>query len=222
MLKDNDYNNSKDYINRWIISYADLVTLLLALFLVMFAVNNNENCSKVNAEGVNKNQGVNSTRIVVEIKKDKPVKMPELQKELLTEFKNDDNVILLKDTRGLIIRLNDNVLFGSAETELQPEAIQTLNKIIDILSKINNPVIIEGHTDSLPIKSKKFASNWELSTARATSVIDYLVQSKRVNPRRLSAVGYGEFVPVADNTSNSGRMKNRRVDIIILDNSTGD
>ena len=90
------------------------------------------------------------------------------------------------------------------------------------MSKINNPVIIEGHTDSLPIKSKKYASNWELSTARATSVIDYLVQSKRINPRRLSAVGYGEFVPVADNTSNSGRMKNRRVDIIILDNSTGD
>ena len=222
MLKDNDYNNSKDYINRWVISYADLVTLLLALFLVMFAINNAGGGSKVNAEGVNENKGLNSTRITAEIKKDKPVKMPELQKELLNEFKDNNNVILLKDTRGLIIRLNDNILFGSAETELQPESIETLNKVVDILSKINNPVIIEGHTDSLPIKSKKYASNWELSTARATSVIDYLVQSKRINPRRLSAVGYGEFVPVADNTSNSGRMKNRRVDIIILDNSTGD
>ena len=215
MLKDNDYSNSKDYINRWVISYADLVTLLLALFLVMFAVNNAELKAKAGEK-------TNSTRISAEIKKEKPVKMPELEKEILNEFQNDNGIILLKDTRGVIVRMNDEILFGSAETEIQPEGIQTLNKVIDILSKINNPVIIEGHTDSVPIKSNKYSSNWELSTARATSVIDYLVRSKRINPRRLSAVGYGEFVPVADNTSNSGRMKNRRVDIIILDNNTGD
>lgn len=215
MLKDYDYNNSKDYINRWVISYADLVTLLLALFLVMYAVNTAN--LKANATGKN-----NQTTINAEIKNQKVVKMPELQKELLTEFNNDDNVILLKDTRGLIIRLKDNILFGSAESEVQPEAYQTLNKIIDILSKIDNPVIIEGHTDSFPIKSEKYSSNWELSTARATSVINYIVESKRINPRRLSAVGYGEFAPIAENTSNSGRMKNRRVDIIILDNNTGD
>ena len=73
------------------------------------------------------------------------------------------------------------------------------------------------------LKSEKYSSNWELSTARATSVINYLVNSKRVNPKRLSAVGYGEYAPVAENTSNDGRMKNRRVDMIILDNNkTGD
>lgn len=90
------------------------------------------------------------------------------------------------------------------------------------MSKINNPVIIEGHTDSIPIKSGKYSSNWELSTARATSVINYIVASKRINPRRLSAVGYGEYVPIAENTSNSGRIKNRRVDIIILNNNIGE
>ena len=214
MLKDYDYNNSKDYINRWVISYADLVTLLLALFLVMYAINT----SNLKADAL----GKSNTTINAELKKRQTVKMPELQKELLSEFKNNENVILLKDTRGLIIRLKDNILFGSAESEIQPEAYETLNKIIDILSKIDNPVIIEGHTDSFPIKSKKYSSNWELSTARATSVIDYLVESKRINPRRLSAVGYGEFVPIAENTSNSGRTKNRRVDIIILNNNTGD
>lgn len=215
MLKDYDYNNSKDYINRWVISYADLVTLLLALFLVMYAVNSAN--LKANAV-VKKNTTVNA-----ELKNIQTVKMPELQKELLTEFKDDKNVILLKDTRGLIIRLQDNILFGSAESDIQPESYQTLNKITDILSKIDNPVIIEGHTDSFPIKSEKYSSNWELSTARATSVINYLVETKRINPRRLSAVGYGEFVPIAENTSNSGRTKNRRVDIIILENNnTGD
>lgn len=206
-MRENYYNNSKDYINRWVISYADLVTLLLALFLVMYAVNT------ANLTNPEKNN------IQAKVVKEQTVKMPALQKELLDEFKSDESVTLLKDTRGLIIRMNDSILFGSAETEIQPTAQETLNKIIDILSKINNPVIIEGHTDSLPIKSEKYSSNWELSTARATSVINYLVDSKRINPKRLSAVGYGEYMPLAENTSNSGRTKNRRVDIIILDNN---
>ena len=115
------------------------------------------------------------------------------------------------------------MIFCLARQTLQTNSYHTLNKIIDILSKIDNPAIIEGHTDSFPIKSEKYSSNWELSTARATSVINYLVNSKRINPKRLSAVGYGEYAPVAENTSNDGRMKNRRVDIIILDNNkTGD
>ena len=186
-MKEYYYNNSKDSVNRWIISYADLVTLLLALFLVMFAVN-----------------------------KAKIVNMPELQKELLKEFKNDNSVELLKDTRGLILRLNDNILFGNSETEIQQASHKTLDKIIDILSKNNNLVIIEGHTDSIPIKSDKYSSNWELSTARATSVINYIENAHRINPKRLSAVGYGDNIPIVENTSNSGRLKNRRVDIIIL------
>ena len=208
------YNNSKVYINRWVISYADLVTLLLALFLVMYAVNNVEHKNNLQTQTQNTTIG--------EVKQTKFVEMPELQKELLKEFKNDNDVLLLKDSRGLIIRLKDDILFGSAEAQLQPNATEALNKIIDILSKIDNPVIIEGHTDSFPIKSAKYSSNWELSTARATSVIDYLVKSKRINPKRLSAVGYGEYAPVAENTSNSGRIKNRRVDIIILENNIGD
>lgn len=213
-MRENYYNNSKDYINRWVISYADLVTLLLALFLVMYAVSNVEHKNNLQTQTQNTTIG--------EVKQTKFVEMPELQKELLKEFKNDNDVLLLKDSRGLIIRLKDDILFGSAEAQLQPNATEALNKIIDILSKIDNPVIIEGHTDSFPIKSAKYSSNWELSTARATSVIDYLVKSKRINPKRLSAVGYGEYAPVAENTSNSGRIKNRRVDIIILENNIGD
>ena len=213
-MRENYYNNSKDYINRWLISYADLVTLLLALFLVMYAVNNVEHKNNLQTQTQNTTIG--------EVKQTKFVEMPELQKELLKEFKNDNDVLLLKDSRGLIIRLKDDILFGSAEAQLQPNATEALNKIIDILSKIDNPVIIEGHTDSFPIKSAKYSSNWELSTARATSVIDYLGKSKRINPKRLSAVGYGEYAPVAENTSNSGRIKNRRVDIIILENNIGD
>lgn len=208
-MKENYYNNSKDYINRWVISYADLMTLLLALFLVMYAMN---------VSGTKTKAAPPQTKIKVTEKIATKSSM-ELSKELLKTFQNDKDVTLLKDHRGIVVRVNDSLLFGNAESDIQQNSYGKLNKIIDILSKIDNPVIIEGHTDSSPIKSVKYKSNWELSTARATSVIDYLVQSKKINPRRLSAVGYGEYMPIAENTSNSGRTKNRRVDIIILNNT---
>lgn len=204
-MRERYYDNSKDFINRWVISYADLVTLLLALFLVMYALNNTKEALIKNEHNLNNN-----------VYKENIVKMPKIQNELLREFKEDNNVILLKDNRGLIIRLSDDILFGSADTTIRPEFCKTLDRIIDILSKNDNPVIIEGHTDSFPIFSNKYSSNWELSTARATSVINYIVKTHRINPKRLSAVGYGDNIPIAENTSNSGRIKNRRVDIIIL------
>ena len=77
-------------------------------------------------------------------------------------------------------------------------------------------MLIEGHTDAMPIKSEKYPSNWELSTARATNIIKYLTQTHKFPPDRLSAVGYGEYMPIAENTSPQGRAKNRRVDIIVL------
>ncbi len=208
-MRENYYNNSKDYINRWVISYADLVTLLLALFLAMYAINVTDN----------KQHPTGHNPYSPDVTMVKTATSPELQKTLLKTFQNDRDITLLKDPRGVIIRVNDEILFGNAESSVQKNSYATMNKIIDILSKINNPVIIEGHTDSSPIKSVKYTSNWELSTARATSVIDYLVSSKKINPRRLSAVGYGEYMPIAENTSNSGRMRNRRVDIIILNNT---
>ena len=212
-MRESLYSNSKDYINRWIISYADLVTLLLALFIVMYAINNADLKTKLNLK---------SSTLISDIKKEKVVNMPDLQKELLKEFKNNKDILLLKDYRGLIVRFHDDILFESADADIQEKSYGNLNKIIDILSKINNPVIIEGHTDSIPYNSTKYSSNWELSTARAASVINYLVKDNRINPKRLSAVGYGEYVPVAENTSDSGRMKNRRVDIIILNNNIGE
>ena len=143
-MKERDYNNSKDYINRWVISYADLVTFLLALFLVMYAVNT------ANLKNTPPN------KINTEVKEITTVKMPKLQNELMKEFKNDENVLLLKDSRGLIIRLKDDILFGSADSTIQTNSYPTLDKIIDILSKTDNPAIIEGHTDSFQIKSEKY------------------------------------------------------------------
>ena len=91
-----------------------------------------------------------------------------------------------------------------------------MESISEKLREFDNPILIEGHTDSTPIKNEKYPSNWELSTARATNIISYLVEKQNFPPNRLSAVGYGEYMPVADNNTPQNKAKNRRVDIIIL------
>jgi len=199
-VREEYYSNSKDYINRWIISYADLVTLLLALFLVMFIANKSQ------------------TNDIPKVTK---VDNSAIEKTLKEEFKENE-IDLLKDDRGYILRLPEKILFETAKADLSEESCKLLDKITDILSKIDNPVIIEGHTDSVPISSAKFASNRELSVIGAAKVVDYFIATGKINPKRLTAAGYGEYVPVAENTSNSGRTKNRRVDIIILEKNIGE
>ena len=108
------------------------------------------------------------------------------------------------------------MLFDTGSAIIKPQAKATLDKISLSLAKFQNPVLIEGHTDSMPIRSEKYPSNWELSTARATNIIKYLTEVRKFPPGRLSAVGYGEYMPVEENTTPQGRAKNRRVDIIVL------
>lgn len=87
-----------------------------------------------------------------------------------------------------------------------------------VLNKIDNYIRIEGHTDNVPIRNEYFSSNWQLSSTRASNVVEYLINNGGISPDRLSAVGYGEYRPVADNSTDQGRSKNRRVDILILNN----
>lgn len=202
-MRSDYYSNTKDYINRWVVSYADLVTMLLALFMVLFAISQN----------VTKHQA----KIISETSAMEQVEQLEELKKLFNEnIAQSEGIKYLNDGRGLVIRLNNSILFDAGSAEIKKEAMVTIDEIIDTLAKIDNNVIVEGHTDSTPISNTKFPSNWELSTARATNIIAYIIKSKKINPKRLSAVGYGEYMPVADNTSNEGRLLNRRVDIIIL------
>ena len=213
-MRNEYYTNSKDYINRWVVSYADFVTMLLALFMVMYAVlridnqkltqfQNRVQKTFTNGQNVTKYQVNNHTTNV--------------EKILKNNLSQSKSVKLIKSDKGLIIRVNNKVLFDEGAAEIKPEAQKTLNEIIKVLTKIDNPVIIEGHTDSTPIKNAKYPSNWELSTARATNIISYIVKQGMISPKRLSAVGYGEYMPIANNTTISGRMFNRRVDIIVLE-----
>lgn len=206
-MRNDYYTNSKDYINRWIVSYADFVTMLLALFMVMYAVLRIDNQKLIEFQ----------RKIHQTFTNQSAQNVTNVEKLLEKNISQSKSVKLIKSDKGLIIRVNNKVLFDEGSAQIKSEAEKTLNEIIKVLTKINNPVIIEGHTDSIPIKNRKYPSNWELSTARATNIISYMMKKGGISPKRLCAVGYGEYTPVADNTTISGRMLNRRVDIIVLE-----
>ena len=211
-MRNDYYSNSKDYINRWVVSYADLVTMLLALFMVLFAIS--QNVTKYQAKIINEND----LKIPENVAMANVEQLEELKTLFDENISQSDNIKFLKEGRGLVIRLNNRLLFDEGSAIIKKDALATVDEIIDTISKIDNNVIVEGHSDSTPINNAQFPSNWELSTARATNIIAYMLKSGKIKPKRLSAVGYGEYMPIADNTSNDGRLLNRRVDIIILKN----
>lgn len=130
----------------------------------------------------------------------------------------DQKVRVAMADRGLVITFVANVLFDSGKAQLKSESLSMLDKVAAVLSETasRNYIGIEGHTDSEPIKHSGWKSNWELSTARALGVLHYLVDDKDIPPEKVSAVGYGEFRPVASNETNKGRQLNRRVEIVIM------
>lgn len=144
-----------------------------------------------------------------------------LEQKLSQEI-SDKQVKLQMMEKGLVITVVGDLLFDSGKAKIRPEAYPLLDKVSALLkenmSQFN--IGIEGHTDNVPIKSSGWKSNWELSTARALSVLHYLEKDEGISPERLSAIGYGEYRPVASNDSRDGRKQNRRVEIVILPNVT--
>ena len=126
-----------------------------------------------------------------------------------------------KDRRGLVISIREAGSFAVGSADLSSDAQSLLLEIGSILAGIGNQVLIEGHTDDIPIHTARFASNWELSTTRATNVIAFLLDRAKVLPDHVSAAGYAEHHPKVANSSDANRTRNRRVDIIILNPTAG-
>ncbi len=131
----------------------------------------------------------------------------------------DQDVRLRMAEKGLVITFVAEVLFDSGRAEIREQSKPILNKVARVLREevAENEIGVEGHTDNVPIKHSPWASNWELSAQRALSVLYYL-ESENINPRRLSAIGYGPYRPVASNETEKGRQLNRRVEIVVLPN----
>ncbi len=138
----------------------------------------------------------------------------QLNKALADLIANDD-VIIKQGEDWLELEMKSNVLFYSGESRLESKAVPIIGKVATILSTSANPIQVEGFTDNNPINTPKFPSNWELSAARAASVV-HLLDRYGLDPSRMSAIGYGEFQPIADNATEEGRQKNRRVVLVVL------
>ena len=241
-------HGEKDNSERWLLSYADFITLLMVFFIIMYSI------SAVNLEkfrvvaqsfsaamsGNPSGNGIsNGDNPPVENPADTPSPSPssppitpddalnqaeqdalqatadEIQK-LLEEYGLQNSVKLRIDDRGLVLTLMDAATFESGSADIMPSFVPSLIKIATILDSVNNYIRIEGHTDNVPVTGGKFASNWEVSTARAISIVELFIQNSNIPPEKLSAVGYGEYRPIASNDTPEGRAQNRRVEIVVI------
>ncbi len=223
----------------WINTYADMVTLLLTFFVLLYSMSSleKEKAAQVASAMQSAFGGSSGSDSILEYNLDTG-NAPIVGKEEVTseDTLSDENLALLKDIktyikennleddvtiygdqRGINIQLKDSVLFDTGQWSLKNESKAVLDEVTGVLSKVDNDIIIEGHSDNVPINNSSMPNNFHLSSARALSVLDYFLDTnKELNPQKLSAQGYGEYRPIAPNDTEKNRAKNRRVNIIIL------
>jgi chemotaxis protein MotB len=215
--------------DRWLVSYADLMTLLLAVFTTLYAAStvDQKKMSPVvdSLQEAFRTPPVTTVRpvtaslvpavTVVPHAASKQDIMLRLSQELEDAIR-EKRVELLRDGRGVVVSFPDDATFPIGNAEPTLEARRLVARVGETLLTIPNAIRIEGHTDDVPIKTARFQSNWELSTARASVVVAFLVTSVGIQADRMSAAGYGEFHPREANDSPEHRARNRRVDLVIL------
>ena len=244
-----------DHLDRWLVSYADFITLLFAFFVVMYAISSiNEGKYRVMSDAlVSAFRESPKSEKLIEITTKNPElmsgsgrpigkmlpqprpdtaageqtqateRMKKVAKNVLDVLQplvRDGRVRVTQSPRGVTVEINASVLFKSGEAILQPQSTESLAAVARVLSEVDNPVQVEGHTDNIPINSPSFPSNWELSSARAGSVVR-LFTEMGVPAARMVAIGYADNRPVDTNATFDGRSRNRRVNVLILNELGG-
>jgi len=221
-------------LERWLITYADLITLLLAFFIMMYVFSKQDAQKYDEVVGHLKTiftggpgvsgQGKDGEALLFEL----PIKTAqgtrgEVQKKLEDGIQSlvdnesiKKNISIFSDERGIVIRVLEKAFFDEGKADLKERAKGALGTIVPVLRNVNNQIRIEGHTDNVPINNNEFRSNWELSVRRATEVVSYFIEKNDFPPERVSAVGYAEYRPVAVNDTPENRALNRRIEIIIV------
>ncbi|MDR5658260.1 OmpA family protein [Serpentinicella sp. ANB-PHB4] len=223
----------------WMNTYGDMVTLLLCFFVLLFAFSEVDSAkfeaviqSFQGSLGVlESGQTIDDTDYVTDTTIDDMIEREEAEledfrklKEDLQEFLDDRSlnadVLLTLETRGLMLRFQDNILFDSGRAELRPGAKEILTEISEFLERPlyqEKSIRVEGHTDTVPTgRWSPYETNWELSTARATSVVRFFIEDVGVKPERFSATGFSKYHPIAPNDTDENKQKNRRVDVVIM------
>lgn len=218
-------DRDQDNADRWIVSYADFITLLFAFFTTMYAISHVDSGkleefagsirSALRTEGAAAGGSLPAFGGIRAAYPD-PAGIEERLREAIGGLDARQAMGLRKDERGVVLSIGDRVLFPSGEADIKESAMPALSAVAGVIAAVPNDVAIEGHTDSVPIGNSRYPSNWELSTARAASVLKILVRRHGLSPERFSVSGYAEFRPLAPNETPEGRAKNRRVDIVIL------
>jgi chemotaxis protein MotB len=221
---------------RWLISYADFITLLLALFVVMFASSqpDKKKAQQISHSVTEALESGGGPTIVYEIvggsldrrNKGNSSRTPAAVSELTPAMKYLDEALAAEikagkievhlDVRGLVISLRQEAFFPSGADEIALSELNSIEKISTIIRNLRNPVQLEGHTDSVPIHNQRFRNNWELSAARSIAMLQVLTGPYGIPEDRFAVAGYAETRPVDTNDSIGGRSHNRRVDIVIL------
>ncbi|MBS3964212.1 MAG: flagellar motor protein MotD [Methylomonas sp.] len=234
---------------RWMVSYADFITLLFAFFVVMYSISSvNKGKYETFSESLDKalfhNEKIQKEAEPIQVGQIpttvQPIELPnlltveerELGEEIMQEkrrlsevseefqralkpFVESELVGIKKHDFWVELEMNSELLFASGKAELSSKASPVLQKVAEVVRDVPNVINVEGYTDNIPIATGLYPSNWDLSSARATSVVKALVKNG-IPPERLSAVGYGEFHPIADNATEEGRFKNRRVVLVLM------
>jgi len=199
--------------DRWIISYADFITLLCALFVVLYATSTADRLrAKQMAESFRRANRVGDTSVE---NSSFARSLEWLKSELQSEVEQG-KLDLRLERRGLVVSMREASCFPVGEAEVTPEALPVLEKIARAAHRLNCPIRLEGHTDSLPIRGGRYRNNWELSAARSIAVMEILHTRFHIPKERLSVAGYADNFPVDSNASEQGRSRNRRVDVVFL------
>jgi chemotaxis protein MotB len=233
-----DFNMDDDDAggSEWLATYGDLVTLLLCFFILLFSMSTVDNqkfkraISALNSMGIMGQSGSVSSNVGDSLSNLDVYNAIDVQEEMDDIYSKVKEVV---DTKGLsedikvekigpgvLLRFKDDILFDPGQAELKPNVKNTLLKLGEILRSHDKRIRIEGHTDNVPINTNKFRSNWELSTARAISVVKYFTEEipaeQQINPKSFEVSGYGEYHPIAPNDTDQNKQKNRRIEVTIL------
>lgn len=214
--------------NAWLDTYADTITLLLTFFILLYSM------SSVDAKKLNQlsdalqkslkgDVKVEELSDINEVATDGEKSAEQTQEDLVKKLNETieansftDVIKVREEDRGVVLQLDETILFDPGKADLKKKSQDVLNMVTKIVKDLPNDVLIEGNTDDVPMFNKEFQSNWELSTARAVSVVKYFVSEKKLDPTKFAVKGYGEYKPLVENNSTKNRTINRRVDILIV------
>lgn len=214
--------------NGWMDTYADTITLLLTFFILLYSISAVDSeklkelaealqSSLTGKQSVKELESLDDIKVDIEKESNKYEDLAKKLNEIIDKNSLTEVIKIREEDRGIVLQVDESILFDPGKAEIKESSFDILDTISKIIEETDNDIIAEGHTDNVPINNEKYKSNWELSTDRALNIVKYFIENKKINPVRLSVKGYGEYNPIAPNDTPENRSKNRRVDILVVE-----